>query len=488
MTITKADYLSFKQCSKSYWIQKKQPNHMKQTVSQSTIDKNKEVKEIAKDYFPKGYSVPKNGDLQESIRYTESLIRKQTSVIYDAVFQYEESYVICDVLYQNENGWNIYKISSSTSSKERHVDDLAYQYCIVSQSLPVQGVKLLHLNKDYVRQGELDVSKLFIEVDATNASVDRFGSVMFEIEDMKDLLKQSNVEKNIGVYCNKYGKDDSPCGAKSHCWSHIPAYSVFNLSRIGKKAFELYEKGITSLDAIPSDYKLNASQVVQVQTFLNQETIIDSKQIQNFLTTFTFPLYFLDFETFQQAIPKYDGIKPYQQVPFQYSLHVLPEREGELEHKEFLAKEGQDERRVLAERLVRDIPKGVCTVAYNMSFEKMVLKELSNQYPDLADHLMDIHDNMVDLMVPFQKKWYYMNEMRGSYSIKYVLPALFPNEESLDYKVLPIQNGSMAMEIYEVLHTYPKQKIEEIRKALLAYCHLDTLAMVKIWEFLMEIN
>ena len=484
MNITKADYLSFKQCSKSFWIKKKQPKVMKQTVSQSAIDINQEVKEVAKEYFPKGYHVPQNGDLQESVKFTEDLIRKQISVIYGATFQYEEAYVVCDVLYQDEHGWNIYKISSSTSIKEKHADDLAYQYCIVSQSIPVQEVKLLHLNKEYVRQGELDVSKLFVEVHATNASVDRFGSVMFEIEEMKEILKKSEEEKQIGVYCDKYGKESSPCGAKSHCWSHIPAYSVFNLSRIGKKAFELYEQGITSLDKIPSDYKLNASQVVQVDTFVNQQTIIDVKQIQKFLATFTFPLYFLDFETFQQAVPKYDGIKPYQQVPFQYSLHVLPEKGAALDHKEFLAKEGQDERRILAERLVGDIPKGVCTVAYNMSFEKMVLQELAHLYPDLEEHLMDIHDNMVDLMIPFQKKWYYQNEMRGSYSIKYVLPALFPDDETLDYKQLQIQNGSMAMEIYAVLHTYPKKKIEEIRLALLSYCGLDTLAMVRIWEFL----
>lgn len=167
---------------------------------------------------------------------------------------------------------------------------------------------------------------------------------------------------------------------------------------------------------------------------------------------------------------------------FQYSLHYLESENVQLKHKEYLAKEGQDPRRELAQRLVDDIPKNVYTMAYNMQFEKMVIARLAGQFEDLSEHLMNIHQNMIDLMVPFQKKHYYQKEMKGSYSIKYVLPTLFPDDGEMNYKRLNIQNGSMAMEIFATLHLKDGDEIEQIRRDLLEYCKLDTLAMVRVWE------
>ena len=205
------------------------------------------------------------------------------------------------------------------------------------------------------------------------------------------------------------------------------------------------------------------------------------------MDTLSFPIYFLDFETFQMTIPKYDGIRPYMQIPFQYSLHIK-EFDGSLEHREFLADAGVDPRRKIAERLVNDIPLNSCTVAYNMSFEQNVIKNLASLYPDLSDHLMNIHDNMKDLMIPFKQRNYYTKNMHGSYSIKYVLPALFPNDESLDYHNLDlIHNGGEAMSSFATLEEKNEEEQKYIRERLLKYCELDTLAMVKIYEKLMEV-
>ena len=175
----------------------------------------------------------------------------------------------------------------------------------------------------------------------------------------------------------------------------------------------------------------------------------------------------------------------YEQIPFQYSLHYI---EKELKHKEFLAQAGIDPRRQLAEQLVKDIPKDVTTLAYNMGFEKGVIRKLAKLYPDLQEHLMNIHDNIKDLMIPFQKKQYYSKDMHGSYSIKYVLPALFPNDPSLNYKNLDlIHNGGEAMESFGELINKSKEEQEYIRERLLRYCELDTYAMVKIYEKLKEV-
>ena len=199
------------------------------------------------------------------------------------------------------------------------------------------------------------------------------------------------------------------------------------------------------------------------------------------------PIYFLDFETFQMPIPKYEGIKPYEQVPFQYSLHYYERESSNLCHKEFLAESGTDPRRDLAQSLVKDIPLDVCILAYNMSFEKNVIVSLAKLYPDLESHLMNIYNNIKDLMIPFKNRDYYNKNMKGSYSIKYVLPALFPNDPSLDYHNLDmIHNGDEAMNTYARLGEKTKEEQVIIRNNLLKYCCLDTYAMVKIYERLKE--
>ena len=206
------------------------------------------------------------------------------------------------------------------------------------------------------------------------------------------------------------------------------------------------------------------------------------------MDTLTYPLYFLDFETYQEAIPSFDGIRPFMQIPFQYSLHYIDSMDGELKHKEFLAEAGIDPRRSLAEALVRDIPKDVCSLAYNMAFERTVIKNLAELYPDLSDHLLNIRNNMKDLMVPFHNRDYYVKEMHGSYSIKAVLPSLFPGDPELDYHNLPVvHKGDEASNAYATLSNYSEEEQDTIRKGLLVYCQLDTYAMVKIWEKFKEI-
>lgn len=487
MYITKSDYLLFKQCQKAFWLQKNNPEVINNEKNKARMDKGNEVTEVARKLFPSGILIPYSYDVLEMVEKTKKMIEKGQTIIYEAAFEFEGSVVICDILKFERGSWEIYEVKSSTGMKERYIDDLSFQLYVVDKNVTVSTVNIVHINSKYIRNGILKVSELFKVVDVTKIVAKNLIEIPSQITKMKDLLKRNCPEQDIGIFCNKYGKDDFECPAKEYCWSHIPKYSVFNISRIGKKAFTLYQEGMINLSDIPDDYKLSDTQKFQVKAYKENVSVIEKEEIRKAMKDYNFPLYFLDFETFQQSIPLFDNVSPYQQLPFQYSLHVLEKENGELVHKEFLAKEGIDDRRKLAECLVRDIPKGVCSVAYNMSFEKKVLRDLSSIFPDLSVHLMDIHDNMVDLMLPFQKKWYYTNNMKGSYSIKYVLPALLPNEESLDYTKLNIRNGSMAMETFERLHTYDPIEIELIRKDLLEYCKLDTLAMVKIWEKLIKI-
>ena len=217
-------------------------------------------------------------------------------------------------------------------------------------------------------------------------------------------------------------------------------------------------------------------------------TYIERGEIAAFLSELSYPLYFLDFETMQPVIPQYVGTHPYSQIPFQYSLHYIEEEGGELKHKEFLAESGPDPRRALAEQICRDIPMNVCVTAYNKGFECGRLRELAAVFPDLAEHLQNVADHIVDLIVPFRSGWYYNRAMGGSFSVKSVLPAIFPDDPSLDYHNLEgVHNGGEAMTIFpQIQHMTPEER-EKARHNLLKYCELDTYAMVKIWQELVRV-
>lgn len=231
----------------------------------------------------------------------------------------------------------------------------------------------------------------------------------------------------IGKHC----KNPYECDAMHYCWKvqrSIPDYSVFNIFNLGSKnQVELYNQGIVRIEEIPGSYKMTAIQQQKVDNWKSQRTYIDRDAIREFLSTLTYPIYHLDFETFQQAVPQWNGISPYQQILFQYSLHI-EHADGMLEHRKFLAPAGADPRYALAQQLTQDIPDNVTVLAYNMSFEKGVIEKLALSFPDLSERLKSIIPNIRDLMVPFQKGHYVTPSMSGSYSIKYVLPALRPRD------------------------------------------------------------
>ena len=218
---------------------------------------------------------------------------------------------------------------------------------------------------------------------------------------------------------------------------------------------------------------------------------IDKQGIRKFLRTVKYPLYHLDFETVQYAIPFYQGTHPSQQVAFQYSLHIEPTQGGECEHREFLADACSDNpMRELAEQLCRDIPADKCVLVYNEDFEKTRLKEMAEAFPDLAEHLLAIRNNIIDLLQPFRDGYYYVPAMEGSFSIKKVLPALFPNDPTLDYHNLPgtVHNGGEAMDIFPKMRDMGGQELEDARHSLLVYCQLDTWSMVVILRKLYQVS
>ena len=219
------------------------------------------------------------------------------------------------------------------------------------------------------------------------------------------------------------------------------------------------------------------------------ESHVNREGIKEFLDTLWYPLYFLDFETTQSIIPEFVGTKPYAQIPFQYSLHYIEREGGELHHKEFLAVSGENPLRGISERLCEDIPEDACVIVFNKRFERGRLGELASYFPDLSKHLNKIKGNIRDLMIPFRKGYYYNRKMEGSHSIKKVLPAIFPDDPSMDYHNLEgVHNGGEAMDLFPKIKDLPEEEQIIARKNLLKYCELDTYATVKIWQELTRVS
>ena len=487
MYLSKSKYCNAIQCNKMLWLDKYKKEYKEEVSNSSVLDNGTDVGIIAQDLFGKHVDVEFSENLTNMINSTKEYLKKDIITITEASFSYNNNFCSVDILKKINDSYEIYEVKSSTEIKDIYIDDISYQtYVLKKLGYNVTKSSIVYINSNYIRKGKLELDKLFNIEDVTDKTISKEKEVALKIEEINKYMDNKEEPKDdIGIHC----VTPYDCPFFNYCTKNLEKPNIFNIRRMRNSTkFKLYHKGIYKYpDLLDEDLDWKYLEQIEFELY-NKPPFINKEKINSFLKTLSYPLYFLDFETYQQAIPKYDDIKPYMQIPFQYSLHYIESEKSPLKHKEFLSEANIDPRRKLAESLVKDIPKDTCVLAYNMMFEKMVIKNLANIYPDLQDHLLNIYNNIKDLMIPFKNRDYYTKEMLGSYSIKYVLPALFPSDPSLDYHNLDlIHNGSEAMSTFEKLATYPKDEQEKIRIALLKYCELDTYAMVKIWQKLKEV-
>ncbi|MBF9015201.1 DUF2779 domain-containing protein [Oceanispirochaeta sp. M2] len=482
MMLSKSQYTCYLQCPKFFWLSRKKREVLTppSTHQQQIFDTGHYVGETACRLFPGGEEIPfDRTDLPGMAARTKQLIHEGVTTIYEASFIFDEIFVAVDILHYENGLWNIYEVKSSTGVKDIYIHDAAVQsYVLENCGIKLKSENIVHINNRYVRGAELDLKELFTIADISLNILAHKRLIPERIKEMKSLLEESEPEQEIGHRC----LSPYECFARDYCWqtlAGIPEDSVFTLttSRMDDK-FKYFTEGIIRLsDLNPAE--MGKAQQLHIEGNLH----IESDPIREFLSLLEYPISHLDFESFQQAVPEYEGVKPYQQIPFQYSLHI--EDGNELIHKEFLGPWDSDPRRELAENLIKDIPEEGSILAYNKSFEKGVINKLAALFTDIEKELTSISERISDLMLPFQKRWYYHPEMKGSYSIKKVLPALVPEMEKA-YADLPgVKNGGEASTIWLYLSssTDPRDQ-EKIRQGLLEYCRLDTLAMVKILEIL----
>jgi hypothetical protein len=483
--LSKSLFIRGLQCHKSLYLHKYHPG-LKDEISEkqeALFQTGVNVGIYAQKLFPGGVEIPfDNVSLSKQIKRTMIEIENGAKVIYEAAFSYDNVFVKVDILRKTENGWEIHEVKGSTGVKDVHYDDIAVQYYVLKGSgLSVSKTFLVHINNQYVRQGEIEVDKLFTIQDLSNDVIEKQTSIKNEIDKMRRMLKSQEPNIDIGEHCT----DPYDCDFCGYCWKHIPEDSVFNLKGIGPNKFDLYRQGIIRLEDIPRDI-LSHNQRIQLEGTLDKKNITDKAAVKEFLDTLWFPICFLDFETtFMVPIPMFDETRPYQQVPFQYSLHYLEKENAELQHYEYLAPAHVDPRKELLDKLLKEIPETACVLVYNKTFEIGVLNDLAKWFSEYFDQIENIIRNVRDLMIPFRRKDIYRWEMGGSYSIKYVLPALVPE---LSYDDMEISDGGIASNAWLSMRDLEDlDETERIRKALLEYCKLDTLGIVKIIEKLKTI-
>ena len=464
MTITKSDFLIYLDAPLHLWASK-HDSLEKTTPSDYDLHLMREGQKVEK------YA---NQFLEEITlkQYAHARIHFQPTY-YDGDFEARADVLIFD---EQANAYDIYEIKSSTSVKKENLYDATFQLLVCEANIPVRNVFLVHLNKDYVLEDELDLEQLFVVENITANCQQLKDEVLNSSQQALAMCLQENTD-GIEV-CYK----PSTCPCPQLCHPNLPADSIYDLSRLTwQKAQQLRELKVNTLHDISEDFPLTFAQRMQIKSVKSGETFIDQAGIAEELTNLEYPLYFLDYETYNSALPLHRGYKPQQQMVFQYSLHVVEQNSTEIHHREFIAQTKNDPAYELVKHLRNSISDRGSVIVWNKTFEAGRNKEMAELYPEFASFLLGLNERIYDLADIFKQCLYVDLKFKGSWSIKNVLPVLVPE---LSYKELEIRKGDQAMinwwKMTQELKDLGEQ--EEIKKNLLKYCELDTWAMVKIWR------
>ena len=482
--LTKSKYLTGLQCSKYQWVILNEPDRILKpdAITQHRFDQGHLIGELAKKMFPDGIDISAD-DFKGNIRQTEELLKKRKP-LFEAGFMVDNIFCRVDVLKPvNNDEWDIIEVKSSTSVKPVNINDVSFQrYCCEKNGLKIRSCFLMYINNEYIRQSEINpediltTSDITVEIDGATIGIQQRIDNMFNA-----VASEKCPSVTIGEHCN------SPyeCPLKYDCWNFIPENNVFEMYGDKKKAFTLLEKNIYTFKDIPDDFILNGKQEIQKNCEISGKPHIDKKSIKQFLNTLESPLYYMDFETFSGAIPLFDGTKPYQQIPFQFSLHVVGKDNATAEHYSFLADGASDPRPEFIASLKNVLGNSGSIVVYNQGFEKRILRALANVFPEYNEWVESLNDRIIDLLAPFRAFHYYHPKQKGSASIKNVLPVL----TGTTYDHLDISDGMDAsLTFLDVIsNNFTEKEIIKIRKDLEKYCALDTEGMIWIVDKLKEL-
>lgn len=475
--LSKSNYINGLQCLKYLWTIFHEPLNVPEPgrATQYVFDQGHLVGKLARQLYPDGIELPED-NFKENLRRTERLLVEHDRPLFEAGILSDNLYSRIDILRpSNGKDWDIVEVKSTTVVKEVHHQDLAFQrLCLERHGLSIGKCFLIHINNQYVKHGNIAPKDLFVIEDVTPAVEVASLGIQDRVDEMLTVIAAPSCpDIVIGKHCT----EPYECPL-SDCWGELPEHNIFSLYRGGPKCYELYERGIISIAQIPDDFNMILSQQIQKKCILSNEVYVDTKGIRQFLSSLVYPLYFLDFETVSPAIPLFDNSRPYQAIPFQFSLHKVSSKGAVPEHCSFLARYPDDPRPELLSKLGNNLGSRGSIIVYNKSFEKGVLKELADTFPEHQGWIADAINRIVDLLVPFRKFQYYHPAQEGSTSIKQVLPAI----TGLSYDALEIAGGQEASVAFQAV-TYADADDEtknRVYEQLEQYCGLDTEGMLHI--------
>jgi Domain of unknown function(DUF2779) len=485
--LTKSRYMQGLQCRKRLWLSVNKPHLAAEPdlAAQHIFDVGRRVGEYAWLLFDGGILVCEDHQhLSQAITTTESLVMSGATAIFEAAA--ESGIILCraDILTRDgkiSNEWDIHEAKMNAKVEDEHINDLAIQrLCFERAGYPIRKTYLLHINTEYIRHGDINLRSLFVEEDVTQMVLERIPDTKIKAVELVSVL-ESKVCPAVepGAQCEK----PNECPFNGQCSSVHPNYSIYELSRGKKVVPKLKERRIELLKDVPEGFPLSKRHSRQVLSVKTKQPVIDKAAIKRHLASLEYPLFHFDFETINPALPPFENSRPYQQNPFQFSLHIQNEKCGNCEHHGFLAKEAGDPRKRLIEEMLRLLGKKGTIVAYHMPFEKAVIEDMATTFPEYSDELLALLPRFWDLIVPFRSGNYVHYDFHGRESLKAVLPVLVP---SLSHKNLEIQEGATASLKYELWATREMDEAEweKTYQNLLKYCELDTLAMVEILSVL----
>lgn len=480
MTLSKSQIMRGLQCEKYlYYDVHHRDLAKKPTESEQAIfDQGDEVGVEAQKLYPGGILIDTPyWDVKRGYDETVKQIRNGAQILFEATLAYDDVATRADILLQKEGVWEIIEVKSATSVKAQYLNDAAIQFWVFKNyGLKIEKISIMHINNQCVHP---DLSQLFTIVDVTEEVERRLPEIPGFVSQFKKILQSKALpQRDIGPHCYS----PYPCTFIDQCWQHVKTPSVFDIPKISKIGWELYREGLVEIDRVPVE-RLNEKQARQLQVLKTGERFVDPAYIKQHLREWKWPLSFLDFESFNPAIPLYEGTRPFQQIPFQFSCHLLETRDSELKHFEYLHQELSDPRESLAHALVSGMRDSGSIIAYNKAFESGVLRDLADLFPQMKDQLLNIASRLVDPL-PIIRESVYDPQFLGSFSLKSVAPALIG--ERMSYKDLDIAEGGAASLAY--LNLIKGQLGEEERtqtiNAMLRYCRQDTLATVELVKWL----
>lgn len=483
--LSKSTLIRSIQCSKSLYLYKKEYSlRDKPSVSQQQkFDRGHRVGKLAHQLFPNGKdcSPPNPFSYDASIAATKLLIQQQFPAIYEASFKYNGILAALDILVNKEGKWYACEVKSSFKISNTYLLDAAIQYYIITKSgVPLEDFSMVTINNEYVYDGELNVSDYFKFTSVVDEIKERIPYIEDAIENAIQILDLAEApEVSIGQHCTK----PYPCDFQGHCWASVPKDSVWYLpgvSMLEKNNF--IESGITTIPEIENFEDLNHRQKVIIESYQQQKPHIKNEKLNAFLSEIHYPVYFFDVEAFQPAIPIFKGTKPYERIPFLFSMHYKESETAELQHTDYISPVNGDDREEFIRQFLAATEKPGAILVFNTLMEKSVLFKLAANFPHYKKELLERINRIIDMEIPFKELYYYHPLQQGSFSLKAIGKGILGKDE---FSKSNVKDGEEAMAVYnELFYVDNNPATDESLRQLKTYCKTDTFVLYEIFEAL----